>query len=512
MKHCRKREHSPHQEGARLQRWSLRRMAGLVVLVVLAVGLVGCPKNEPTQVRRDSMWSLLRKLRSSEAAERRQAARAIGRMGPRGHKALSALRRALRDPDADVRRAVVQAMQQIGPKAMPSLIEAAGAKDPVVRSEARRILSFAGKEKLETLRQALRDPFWRVRMGAATLLGDMKKDAEDAVPDLAKALGDQEADVRKAAAIALRTIGPPEAAEPAVVRALGKALKSNQSWWQLRIEIAKTLGSFGEKGAPAALDLIELLHDKDKKVQQAGAAALRQIGTSAIPAMKTALGSAPWQAKIWVTRILGEMGKKAIPAVPALVDALGDNDIDVRKGALLTLNRLGPAAISAMPKLLRIIKDPSLPRHIWEGALRCIFSIGNQGTLGLLSLLESDDWTIRRKIMENIGRLGAKVGPEAVPFLIQALSHKQKEVRWTSAMVLSKLGPKAAPAVSALTQSLNDTDPITRKWSARALGAIGAPARSSIPALNRRKRDPNASVRDAVTQALSQLQRKPSSR
>lgn len=481
-----------------------------LLALLLCFSLMGCPKEDTIQpVKRVSLFRLMRQLRSGPtAASRIQAAKAIGKQGSKAQRALPALRRALKDRDPDVRRAAVQAMRAMGTTGTPSLIEAATSEDKVVQDEARRVLTFAnGENKTKILRKALEHPFWKVRASAAQVLGELKKEGADASVDIAILLNDREPDVRKAAAIALRNIGPPEATQPNIIGALGKALPKSNNWWEVQIEIAKTLGSFGAKGAKASSELLDLLQSKDKQVQEAGASALYNVGPAALPALQTALGAAPWQAKIWVTKILGRMGKKALPAVPALVDALGDNDIDVRKGALLTLNNLGASAVSAMPKLLKIIKSTKLPRHIWEGALQCIFSIGNQGTLGLLSLLESDDWAIRRKIMENIGRLGARVGPQAVPFLTQALGHKQKEVRWTSAMVLSKLGRSASPAVSALVQTLDDKDPITRKWSARALGAIGPKARSAIGALEKRKSDIDPAVQNAVIDALKILKK-----
>lgn len=479
-----------------------------VLLATLGmVGLTGCPKQEIVETRRDDLWKLMRQLRSAqEASERQQAAQSIGQMGGRGAKALSALRSALADENPDVRVAVVQALHRIGPKAQGTLIEAAAAKDPVVRKEARRILSFQGGDKLTTLQKALEHPYAKVRWSAAILLGDMENEAAPAVTDLAIALKDQDADVRQAAARALHKIGP-RIADPPVIKALGEALLANKEWPQVQFEVAKTLGSFGEKSARASADLISLLGSKEKQAQQAGVNALHQIGVAAIPAMRNALSSAPWQAKIWVARVLRSMGKKASSAIPALVDALADNDLDVRKEVLDAILSFEEMAVSAMPKLLSMLKQPNTPLVLWEKALRCVFAMGTQGTLGLLSLLESGDWMVQRKIMENIGRLGINVGSQAIPFLTQSLTHKQQEVRWTSAMVLSRFGSKASPAVSALTRALQDNDPITRKWAARALGAIGESAKSAIPALQQRKLDPDAEVRSAVQQALSILSR-----
>lgn len=66
------------------------------------------------------------------------------------------------------------------------------------------------------------------------------------------------------------------------------------------------------------------------------------------------------------------------------------------------------------------------------------------------------------------------VRPEAaVPGLIAALADTAHPmVRWQSALVLARFGPRASAAADALTAALRDPDPRVRSAAAQALGEI----------------------------------------
>src|SRR5207247_6861553 len=74
---------------------------------------------------------------------------------------------------------------------------------------------------------------------------------------------------------------------------------------------------------------------------------------------------------------------------------------------------------------------------------------------------------------------------ESIPILAQLLGETTNfyDFRWRAAQILGDMGPKAQPAVQALTQALNDPENFVRFNVARALGSIGSGANSAIPAL-----------------------------
>ena len=76
-------------------------------------------------------------------------------------------------------------------------------------------------------------------------------------------------------------------------------------------------------------------------------------------------------------------------------------------------------------------------------------------------------------------------GTESIPVLVQLLGDTTNsfDFRWRAAQVLCDMGPKAQPAVQALTRALKDPENFVRFNVARALGSIGSGAQSAIPTL-----------------------------
>ncbi|MGW7337901.1 fumarate reductase/succinate dehydrogenase flavoprotein subunit [Streptomyces sp. NPDC054808] len=119
--------------------------------------------------------------------------------------AAESLSPAVGDPSREVRVAVAKALGTLGaaPRAGGALDRLTEDPDVLVRGAALAALADTGCPAGLAARAvtALSDPAWQVRAGAATALS--AADADRAVPVLAKALADRNADVRKAAVLAL---------------------------------------------------------------------------------------------------------------------------------------------------------------------------------------------------------------------------------------------------------------------------------------------------------------------
>ena len=93
--------------------------------VVILTGVIsgrasGAPPQEPAASGRPlDAW--VRQLRDAEVRGRRQAARALGQMGPAARPAVTALAQALGDPDTEVARRAARALRRIGPGAAPAV-------------------------------------------------------------------------------------------------------------------------------------------------------------------------------------------------------------------------------------------------------------------------------------------------------------------------------------------------------------------------------------------------------
>ena len=120
-------------------------------------------------------------------------------------------------------------------------------------------------------------------------------------------------------------------------------------------------------------------------------------------------------------------------------------------------------------------------------------SIPNTGSVAQASYLQPvqpDDafrvkplstWTEKDTAADALGR----IGPPAVPALVQALHSEDAEVRLKAVEVLARMGPDAREAVPDLVTLLDDADDRIRKATTRTLGRIGPDAAPAVPALMR---------------------------
>jgi HEAT repeat protein len=203
--------------------------------------------------------------------------------------------------------------------------------------------------RVYSLIDAFRRPFHHERLFALQQLGSIGSAAADAVPALAEALKDQNAEVRQSAADALGRIGP---AAADAVPVLVEALKDQNA--HVRRSAAKALRGIGPAAVPA---LAEALKDQDAEVRQSAADALGGIGPAAVPALAEALKDQDTDVRHSAADALRRIGPAAAGAVPALAEALKDQDTDVRQSAAYALERIGPAAAGAVPALVEALKD-----------------------------------------------------------------------------------------------------------------------------------------------------------
>lgn len=98
-----------------------------------------------------------------------------------------------------------------------------------------------------------------------------------------------------------------------------------------------------------------------------------------------------------------------------------------------------------------------------------------------LRLKPIEDWSEQETAADALGR----IGPPAVPALVDALKSPDAAVRLKAAEVLARMGTDAKEAATPLTLVLDDNDERVRKAATRALGMIGEEAAPAVPALMR---------------------------
>lgn len=239
---------------------------------------------------------LARYLADSDPGVRRTAVATLTEHIPDGYA--PALLAALGDDDAAVRRTGADGIRELvevlpEPEKAREYLDSA---DRVVRAAALYVLAARRAGDGAHYRRALADVDHRVRIEAVRALVSV-----DDVQGVVDAAGDENREVRIAAAAGLATLAA--------------------------------------VAAPASRAVRGLVADTDPLVRAAGLAALGEIGCGQddYAAVKQALRAPAWQVREGAARALA--GAAADFAVPQLSEALSDAHLDVRKAAVLSLTR-----------------------------------------------------------------------------------------------------------------------------------------------------------------------------
>jgi HEAT repeat protein len=500
---------------------------------------------------------LLAALEDPDAGVRALAAEAMGRL--RGNKAaVEGLAVVLRDPDPRVREAVIAALGKLGHEGLVALAELGPAafigqlasEDPATRARAMGALERMGTEVVPALLEALQSEHGLASQGAVDVLARMTRrlpvESQAVVFDaMIAALEHKHAGTRQAAAAALMHFTerrrPWEASAPAPVErtvpALVKALGDQDA--RVRAAAARTLATVGPRAKPAVSALIEMLRDADRKCQSAAVVALSKLGSdaaAAIPALE-ALAKNP-ALRFAALRAVANMGEAG---VPILMKALHDDDAAVRYHAVSAVaysNRLEVYG-SALAMALRD-EDQRIRRNAARFLTRASDSRGEELAAAVPALAEAaadSRVNVREAALHVLARIGAPASAPAVPVMIGALADEDKDVRHNAVWALWRAGEAAVPALlealhsesvrvrrgatksllrmqdrvlqrkvaeiaPGLVIALRDQDAGVRGLAAETLGELPWYARQSTPGLTEALRDPVAQVRLAAAGSL----------
>jgi HEAT repeat protein len=193
---------------------------------------------------------------------------------------VEALAEQLTDADVQTRRAALETLESLGPAAAPAtaqLLGALGDPDKFVRWAAARTLGRLGPVGEELIVpafcQLLTDPDLDVRLAAATALERWGPAAHAAAPDLRRALGTTDAELRLAALRALAAIGGAEAR--AALSEITIALADSDA--RVRLAAAQVLGGLGPAARDSVPALCWALKDDSTEVQKIAGDALLNI-------------------------------------------------------------------------------------------------------------------------------------------------------------------------------------------------------------------------------------------
>jgi HEAT repeat protein/S1-C subfamily serine protease len=455
---------------------------------------------------------LMKYLESSSPKVRAKALELLAEMGPRAQPAVRALVEVLKDKDEPTSRRAQKALENIG---VPDKADVAYLKTALQdRNERVRIyaadalgrLGLDARSTVPELVKALSDALPPVRQNAAQALGQIGPEAKAiSLPALTKALKDDEKAVRMAAAESLILVLTPlsagdltlvseqllahkdiECRLPAV-RALG-TLKSEHAKVvpllkefcksgtdkPLRLAALSSLAQFGPDAEPAIALLIETAKDMDGELRQAAFLAIGKMGAkakAALPVLTEALKDSDKIVKASVINALGGIGPDAAKATAAELGQLLEDEKDrgVRLQIVMTLGKYGPGAKPAAARMIEAFAEEELEKAI--GLLGKIDDLIRDPVskikieLELTKILAKVDKTFQEKDVEAL----SKIGKPAVPYLIQGLRDQRAFVRWGCVKALSRMGPQAKDAWTALSYNARlEPIPDIRKDTANA--------------------------------------------
>lgn len=183
-------------------------------------------------------------------------------------------------------------------KDIDGLTEMLSETEPETRAEVALALGKLGEEAcIPPLMTALGDEEVQVRQAAAQGLGEI---GEPAVPALIDSLRGQGGRITPYALWALGEIGSPAAMEALVERATESDL------WRIRWSAVESLGDLG--GERAIETLIVALGDRDERVGNAAAEALLKIGDAATEPLINALYAREKAIRQQARAMLGKIG------------------------------------------------------------------------------------------------------------------------------------------------------------------------------------------------------------
>lgn len=367
-------------------------------------------------------------LKDAETGVRTMAARALGRAGERASEALPHLREAVEDPDPEVRREVAKTLWLVGRdrSGVPVLARDL-AHDAVwwTRRCAAVALAGMGEAGAEGLGDVLMLPEepgrWRMAADEPDPLTPTPQDeavqqlpgmGEAGARQLARALGHPQAEVRRSAAGALRSMEEASTAVP--VEDLAAALSDPD--WRVRSAVADVLAGAG----PRTRDVL--------------------------PQLLAALDASDAGTRCWVVRALGSNGPDAPGVERALRRALGDACPLVRVSAAgLLCERWGDTAM--LPLLTAALRngepiEPVADLGAQAQAICCLARVEGQERLVVETLVEA-------------ARRGNDV-------LLQV-----------DRLAIQRMGPRARAVAWLLEDAAKSGDDAVRAWARRALELVG---------------------------------------
>jgi HEAT repeat protein len=451
---------------------------------------------------RGATTTLIEALQDPDRRIRWGAAHWLGELGD--ERGIEPLIASLGDPDEPVRDNVAEALTRFGRPAVPAVVAALDASNPVARAKASLVLGdVGGANEVPRLVVALGDSAVAVCRAAAYALNRLAgqgmtqgvdTDAVCAALTTAFRTAEQHGidDYAHLSIVdALATFDEPRTVD-LLIEALGSRHRS------VRLTAVKRLGKLGDPRAIAPLN--RALSDEEWMVREDAADSLKKFAdvSSVEPLVEQLYHGRgyPLLAAIEALAAIGD-ARAAAPLVPLLHDTMSE----VRAEAADTIVPLADeAAIELLvADLGEARSDPydyldDSPRE--PPAVGVLVRIGARAARALIDALANG--TTGAKLSYWASEVLRRIGAEAIPALVDGLGLPKESSR--AEMCAERLADLGEPGLSALVTALADKRPEVRAGA--AYGLWHARDEQATPLLANALRDPDANVRAMAALAL----------
>jgi cyclophilin family peptidyl-prolyl cis-trans isomerase/HEAT repeat protein len=374
----------------------------------------------------------------------------------------------------------------------------------ILRPATQREPALVAPAPPSDLIKLLNDNEARVRRRAALAIG--RVGLAEGIEPLTRLLSDGEIEVRQMAAFGLGLIGD-RSARPALLA----ALKDPQPVLQGRA--AEALGQIGDRADGDAIAAMVQTHIKAGALKgvapddltyplsepteavRLGLYALARLGAYDALAAAVLVNGQPVSSWWPVAYALQRVGDpRAAPALTALVNTPG------RFTASFAVKGLGSTkATQAGPLLRQIVEQRRQPAPVVIQAVRSLAAVRDPGAVPVFIKIVADvksDPTLR---LEAMNALGALVTTEHIDLLLDLVSNSVPGIRGAALQALARVDPDTF--LTALASLDADRDWTVRVAVATALGTL--PSTRSLPRLTLMLQDPDPKVIPAVLGALA---------
>lgn len=212
-------------------------------------------------------------------------------------------------------------------------------------------------------------------------------------------------------------------------------------------------------------------------------------------------------------RIYATLQKKPTDKiVAALIVALNDKNGDVQAKAARALADFGPAAEQAIPALIAHMKGfsgSSDEVFLWDDCSKALAAIGPEAVPFLLEAIEKGDDNTFRGVCGSLHGIGPGVAPMVAESIVEAMTKLIETEsglrRRLATYALINLGSKAKTAVPALVEELDDEEFQSQLVAMQALTTIGADAKPAVEKLLTMIEIGNVSVRGHAAVCLGAI-------